>query len=178
MMCLVAGRAVAQEQERKLMDRLTRPNVNLAYDTTQSTFGRPAAFGKVKGAKTKDFGGSKAFSSREYVAKAYGDREKRSWISSLFFSTKNANTKGKYEIPNAAEKYDAKTAPTKDAREAAKSMDTTAYAATDLQYLKRSRFDTSLKEAPPQGGKTPLGYTGSLQPMTIDDVRELLNKNK
>jgi hypothetical protein len=167
--------AHAQQQEEKLMDRLKRgPNSNLTYDTNQSAFGSRSA-GTSKVAKTGDFS-TRSFLSREFISKPYGGTEKRSWFASLFFPAKSANTSGKYEIPNAGQPYGVKDAATKEARDAGKVAGTSAFAATDLQYLKRNRFDASIKAAPPQD-KT-VGYTGDLRPMTIDDVRELLNKNK
>jgi hypothetical protein len=167
--------ARAQQQEEKLMDRLKRgPNSNLTYDTTQSSFGsRSATTGKV--VKTGDFS-TRSFLSREFISKPYAGTEKRSWFANLFFPAKSANTSGKYEIPNASQPYGTKDAPTKEARDAGKLAATSTFAATDLQYLKRNRFDTSIKAAPSQD-KT-VGYTGDLRPMSIDDVRELLNKNK
>jgi hypothetical protein len=183
--------AHAQQQEQSFMDRLKRkpvmadgtdlksrlsrsPNSNLTYDTNQSAFGsRSISTSKV--AKTGEFN-TRTFLSREYISKPYGGSEKRSWFASLLFPAKSANTSGKYEIPNAGTQYGTKESPTREARDAGKVAGTNAFAQTDLPYLKRNRFDTSIKAAPPQN-KT-LGYTGDLRPMTIDDVRELLNKNK
>jgi hypothetical protein len=183
--------AHAQQQEQSFMDRLKRkpvttdgsdlqgrlsrgPNSNLTYDTSQSAFGsRSVSTSKI--AKTGDFN-TRSFVSHEFISKPYGGTEKRSWFASLLFPAKSASTSGKYEIPNAGQQYGTKDAPTKEARDAGKVAGTNAFAATDLQYLKRNRFDASIKAAPPQD--KVLGYTGDLRPMTINDVRELLNKNK
>lgn len=169
--------AHAQQQEEKLVDRLKRgPNSNLTYNTNQSAFGTHAAGpSTTKVVKSGEFN-TRTFLSREFISKPYGGTEKRSWFANLFFPAKNANTSGKYEIPNAGQAYNTKDAPTKEARDADKAAGSNAYAQTDLQYLKRNRFDTSIKAAPPQDKIT--GYTGDLRPMTIDDVRNLLNKNK
>lgn len=167
--------ALAQQQEEKLIDRLKRgPNSNLTYDTNQSTFGNHSA-PSSKVVKTTDFN-TRSFMAREFISKPYAGSEKHSWFASLFFPAKSASTSGKYEIPNASRAYGTKDVPTKEARDAGKVSATTAFAATDLQYLKRNRFDASIKTAPSQD-KT-VGYTGDLRPMSIDDVRELLNKNK
>ncbi|HEV7404365.1 MAG TPA: hypothetical protein VGO11_15600 [Chthoniobacteraceae bacterium] len=170
--------ARAQQQEEKLMDRLKRgPNSNLSYDTNQSAFGSRSASNSTtnKVAKTGDFS-TRSFLAREFISKPYAGTEKRSWFANLFFPAKSANTSGKYEIPNAAQPYGTKEAPTKDARDSGKTAATNAFASTDLQYLKRNRFDASIKPAPSQ--EKTVGYTGDLRPMSIDDVRELLNKNK
>lgn len=167
--------ALAQQQEEKLIDRLKRgPNSNITYDTSQSAFGNHSA-PSGKAVKTSDFN-TRSFMAREFISKPYAGTEKRSWFASLFFPAKSASTSGKYEIPNATQPYGTRDAPTKEARDAGKVSATNAFAATDLQYLKRNRFDTSIKAAPSQD-KT-VGYTGDLRPMSIDDVRELLNKNK
>lgn len=157
------------------MDRLKRgPNSNITYDTNQSSFGARSA-GPTKVVKSGEFN-TRTFLSKEYISKPYAGTEKRSWFASLFFPAKNASTSGKYEIPNATQPYGTKDAPTREARDAAKVAGTNAFVQSDLQYLRRNRFDTSIKAAPSQGA--PVGYTGDLRPMTIDDVRDLLNKNK
>ena len=180
LLCLGAL-AGAQEQDRKLTDRLTRPNMDLKYDTSQSSFGRPSSYsasGKIMG---HDFGGNHGFISHEFYSKPYGGTEKKSWLGNLFFSTKKANTSGQYEIPNAGQAYGTKESPTKEASGMGKTVSTTAFANNDLHYLKRNRFDVSPNKTvsnDPSNLTKPVGYTGDMRPMTIDDVRDLLNKNK
>ena len=181
LLCLGAA-AGAQEQDRKLEERLTRPNMNMTYDTSQSSFGKPSAFQSKGAVSSKEFGGTRSFLSREFLSKPYGGAEKKSWLGNLLsFSSKKADTQGKYEIPNAGTPYGTKAAPTREAYGAQKTAATSAYAQNDLHYLKRNRFDASPNKTvsnDPSNLNKPIGYTGDLRPMTIDDVRELLNKNK
>jgi hypothetical protein len=190
MLLAMGSMAHAQQQEQSFMNRLKRkptvegtdlkariergPNSNLTYDTNQSAFGSHS-ISTTKVAKTGEFN-TRTVLSREFISKPYGGTEKRSRFANLLFPAKSASTTGKYEIPNAGTQYGTKDAPTREARDAGKVAGTNAFAQTDLPYLKRNRFDTSIKAAPPQD-KT-FGYSGDLRPMTIDDVRELLNKNK
>lgn len=170
---LVTGDSViAQEQEKRLEQRLLgKPDLGKVFDSRQgSTFGRQSfATGT---ARVRDFYFTQKFAPKDYDTRAYGGT-KGSWFGDFKFSTREAGTKGNYEIPNAAKKADTKTLPVSDARENSKTMATAAYAKRDRPYLGP---EANRVHRPIPGGQ--VGWSGDLRPMTIDDVRELLNKNK
>jgi hypothetical protein len=168
----------AQQQERKLEDRILKPNLDLQFNLSKSSsFGNRSA--PSKNANVREFAFTQKVAPKEFASKDFGG-SKASWFSKLkFFSRNSASTEGKYAIPNASKKADTKTLSVDDAREASKSMDTAQYAKADRPYLIRGRSQDKLddEKGVPKDNK-PLGWGGSLTPMTIDDVRELLNKNK
>jgi hypothetical protein len=169
---VMGGSVIAQEQEKTLEQRLLGKPDEKAFDLRQgSTFGRQSF---VTGtARVKNFYFTQKFAPKDYDTRAYGGT-KSSWFGNFKFSTREAGTKGNYEIPNATKKADTKTLPVSDARENSKTMSTTAYAKRDRPYLGPEA--NRLHRTVPANGQ--VGWTGDLRPMTIDDVRELLNKNK
>ena len=169
--------AQAQVQEKKLSERLNLTEaeiLKMKYDVRNSTFGDRGV--STREANTKEFGGAHEFGSKSFLSKSFGGT-KSSWFSNVFFKSKDASAKGKYEIPNAGTAYGTRDAATKQARESSKEMGTLAFLPGETKYLKRDRFDASPRTAPDNGGK-PLGYQGKLGQMSIDDIREILNKNK
>jgi hypothetical protein len=171
------GSLCAQEQERKLMDRINRPDLGQSFDLNKSAFGSnrtvstgtarikgfflPARF-RMKSFQSKDFAGSKA---SQYAGQGY--------------ATAGAPTRGKYEIPNAKTKAATKTQLVSDARESSKSMSTARYAPGDAGYKFRGRSQDVLDKEHGGVGVSPIvGYGGDMRPLSIDDVRDLLNKNK
>jgi hypothetical protein len=122
----------------------------------------------------KDFYFTQKTSTKEYGTHGFSG-SKSTWFGDFQFSTKDASSKGRYEIPNAEKKADTKTMAVADAREQDKAMATSSFANADRPYLGREAGRVH-KPLPPN--RAPVGWTGDLKPMTIDDVRTLLNKNK
>lgn len=169
---VLGGSIIAQEQEKTVAQRvLGKPDPLKVFDVRQgSTFGRQSF---VTGtARVKNFYFTQKFAPKDYDTRAYGGT-KGSWFGDFKFATREAGTKGNYEIPNAAKKADTKTLPVSDARENSKTMATAAYAKRDRPYLGP---EANRVHRPITAGQ--VGWSGDLRPMTIDDVRELLNKNK
>jgi hypothetical protein len=106
------------------------------------------------------------------------------------FATIDANARGKYEIPNARKKAETKSAAVKDAREANDKLATRNLPGGDREYLgpesKKVRRAVDPKVlANSHSGGTSVSSTGgtvevggTLRQLSIDDVREILNKNK
>ena len=164
--------AAGQEQERRIEERLLKPNLNLRFDLRQnSTFGRQSF--ETSNARVKDFYFTQRFAPKQYETTAWRGG-KKPWYGDFKFSTGEAATKGKYEIPNAAKQADTKTLPVKDAKESDKEMPTGKYAKHDRSYLGKEAERMNRKL--PAG--TPTESTSELRPLTIDEVRELLNKSK
>jgi hypothetical protein len=173
---LAALSVQAQDQERKLMERLMRPNMEQEYDTRQSRFGNRSSV-EQKSARSKGFLFQQKVNPGEYRSKAYGGT-KTAWTGEFQQGTKQAATRGKYEMVNATRVVPVKTKETTDARESNKGAPTRDYAVRP--FLKRGRSQDRLDA---EGGlpkdNKPIGWTGDkLEPMTIDEVRELLNKSK
>jgi hypothetical protein len=118
---------------------------------------RYAQKAEATGFRTKDFAGSKA-----------------ARVADARYATADARTKD-YAGPNSARAVDTKTAPTDEARESGKTMATRALPGGNRPYL-GPEADRLHKAIEP--GREPR-ITQDLREMkTIEDIRELLNKNQ
>ena len=176
---VAAGRA--QQQERKLLDRIMQPDTTLEFDLRKSSAIGSRAYA-AGSARVKEFhytqkAEPKTFRTREFHG------TKTAWMGDFKFSTKEANSRGKYEIPNAGKSAETKSMRVKQASESDKTMATRALPDGNREYrgsLIRPRSQDRLTQQGPgaQADRTIGWQGGNLKPMTIDDVRELLNKNK
>jgi hypothetical protein len=152
----------AQEQERKLLDRLLKPNMELANPAQDKQFSATGAsvdkrapsksFDARKTSRTKSFAGERAFAAEQFATQNFVAADSRANIS-----TKSQLTKtGTVYFASAAH-----------ATRVAPESDTTLTAATfagNRPFLGR--------------GKSQKALSARDTPLTIEQVRELLNKNK
>jgi hypothetical protein len=162
----------AQEQDRKLYDRITKPNMEQSFNLQNAAGGSSKSFG-TKSANSKGFyfqqkANTGTFRSKEYTG------TKTAWMGDFQFGTKTARTKDYATKPAAT-----KAAPVKDARESGKGAPTKEYVDQQKEFTRRGRSQDRLdaEGGVPKDGK-PVGWDGNMKPMTIDEVRELLNKSK
>jgi hypothetical protein len=152
----------AQDQERKLLDRILKPDMTLGYSMQNMAFyGGGGNVDITKNANVKDFYFIQKFSAKGFDTKQYDAKD--FWQGDFQFATKPANIK----TDDAAQKtYATKAVPVKDARDAGKTL-----ATAGQTYATREA---------PEKGKTSQNhleevYKGKEQ-MNIDQVRDLLNK--
>ena len=155
----------------------------------------------TRSANVKDFNYGQKATTRAYTAGQFWG-SKQSAFSDQRFATRAARSSGNYEIPNATKKADTKTSATKDAREANLAMAVRTLPDGSRQYLGKEskKFKTSVdpNEAAnwrgadgmvTTGGEmgestrgrryvTPVDRFGQMKELSIEDLRELLNKNK
>ena len=155
--------AGAQEQERKLADRLLRPDMSLANPAQDKQFiaaGRTSvdkefvakSFSTGDEAASKNFGGTKGFFARIFGTKNFARADAA------------ANTKPNREIAKANTPF-----TTNDSSLVRQSSDATRTAGTE-EYADQRPFLG-------QGTRQKM-LNQENKPLTIDEVRELLNKNK
>lgn len=155
--------AGAQEQERKLADRLLRPDMSLANPAQDKQFIAAGgtsvdkefvarSFATGDEAASKSFGGAKGFFARIFGTKNFARADAA------------ANTKPNPEIAKANTPF-----TTKDSALVRPSSDATRTASTE-EYADQRPFLG-------QGTRQKM-LNRENQPLTIDEVRELLNKNK
>jgi hypothetical protein len=154
--------ASAQDQERKLVDRLLNPDMSLANRAQNKKFAadqkrgdRPANVGTFyvqQKPAPSTYAGTREFAAGEFHSGAAAAGQK------------TANTTSRTEVQNAG------TTPAtprargvRETRDARKAVASHNYAG-ERPFLARGKSQKSLDRHNP--------------PMTIDDVRELLNKNK
>jgi hypothetical protein len=157
----LAASATAQEQERKLLDRLLKPDMSLQNPVqTKQYVARGST--TTKQAPTKEF----------YVQER---KPEKSFFTRLF-GTKSFNTKSSHY-----ENMQASLATRTRIAKADTRYQTSAY--RDVQSAREadksaavSQFDGSRPFL--IQGKSQKALSQKDQPLTIDQVRELLNKNK
>jgi hypothetical protein len=152
----------AQEQERKLMDRLLRPDMELHNDAQNKKFiadgtsiNKRATVGTFyvqKKSNSKSFWGIGNFFTRQFN-------------SQPFYSGRGVfNTSSQQPTGNSQSAYANQTAPgARDAPQSGKKVAARAYA-DNRPFLDEGKAQKSLNR--------------QNAPLTIDQVRELLNKNK
>lgn len=162
LLCLSCGSAAAwgQIQEKKLADRvLSPPNMALVNAMQGKSFydGKSALSSRT--AQVQDFYlpqrfGVKEFATRNFQSSSY-------WQGDLLFATQEARTK---TDSRDLKLFATKAAEVKDARESGKTYEIRNFAVTP-EFVPDGKSQKSLDQA-------------KKEKMTIDQVRELLNKNK
>jgi hypothetical protein len=115
--------------------------------------------------------------TKDFYVKGYGGT-KTSWFKDLKFGTSKALTEGKYEIPNATKATPVKAVAVKDATGTDKSSPVREFAGA-RPYLKRGPTDHFVEAKGESTDPSANGWRGqSMKPMSIEDVRKLLNTNK
>lgn len=155
--------ARAQEQEQRLIDRLLRPNTALQNsDQDRQFIADRSTVVKSRSTSTRTFytgrkpvlkeaAGLKAFSTRDAVTTAYVERNRQAVLPDASALSKKASlaTRNTVAIPSARENH--------------KQMATSDYAG-NRQFLGKGKSQKALD----QKNAT----------LTVEQVRELLNKNK
>ena len=157
--------ALAQDQERRLMDRLLKPDASLANPAQNKQFSgeRVASFDKP--ARTKTFYSSKtpvvkasSNADRAFTPQQFAARHFRAGESSAYISLRSRVTRNDTVI--------AATAASAGTRVAPESTETTPV----REYASNRPFLDK--------GKSAKSLQAQNKPLTIEQVRELLNKSK
>ena len=153
--------ASAQEQERKLIDRLLKPDMSLQSSLQQKEFTvRGTASTKQKSAKSfyvADRRPEKQFPTGAFRTKEFSTKSSRYQNAEANLSTRTQIAKAAVPFPTAAYR-DVETA-----REANKAVEVAEFSGNRPFLIK---------------GKSQKALSQQDRPLTIDQVRELLNKNK
>lgn len=161
---------------------------NKAYDPSRSAVGSRTYH--AGGARTKEFYFNQKTNPGSYRTRDfYG--AKSAAAGGKKFATREANSRGQYEIPNANKAAETKTAPTKEAWDAGKTAEAKNLHDGQREFLGRESRKVGQSVDPATmsdwrgGGSEHVTNAGSsvekfstLKPLSIEDIRELLNKNK
>jgi hypothetical protein len=150
----------AQDQESKLVDRLLRPDTTLRNDAQNKQFSADGAsinkkatvgtFYVQKKSNSKSFAGTRDFSARQFISQSFQGTRSASGISS-----QRAIGNSPYVTRTACGPRDS---PQSDKKIASRSY------AENRPFLGQGKSQKSLNR--------------QNAPLTIEQVRELLNKNK
>jgi hypothetical protein len=152
----------AQDQERKLIDRLLKPNMSLVNSAQNKQFGAPD-ISITKSAPSRSFHTRDTFLVRPFVAEGafspgqFAARHFRARDTPANISTRSQLTKTN-TVYVASGVYGTRVAPESD-----RSLTTTPFAGS-RPFLGR--------------GKSQKALSARDTPLTISQVRELLNKTK
>ena len=155
--------ASAQDQEKKLVDRLLKPDMALQNDAQNKKFIGDGSASVNKRAnvgsffihqkpRSKDFAGTRDFSTTQFYSQTYRGGRTAHEVSS---QQTVANTKATYANQTAR--------GVRDASQSGKKIASHAYAG-NRPFLDQGTNQKSLNR--------------KKEPLTIEQVRELLNKNK
>lgn len=147
------------------------PNKSFHLGTRSSSPGMGSSF-SAKTARSDGFYIQQKFQPKSFGTEAFATK---SWNGKFQFSTHEAVMKGKYEIPNATKSPDTRTAPTKDARESGKTMAVRDLPDGNRPYLGK---EATKMKTPLDPNNLPKITNDMRELKTIDDVKELLNKNR
>lgn len=158
---LLVAQARAQEQERKLLDRILKPDTTLQSAEQNKQF---IASGEVvtKKAPTRWFLFKKRSAEKEYAGVKNFQAKEFSTTASRY-ANQQADTSTRHKLSKVDEPYRTTAYVTRNAHDSSKVAETSDY--SDVRpFLVKGKSQNSLNSHD--------------RPMTIDEVRELLNKNK
>ena len=157
--------ALAQEQEHRLMDRLLKPDASLANPAQNKKFTGDRATSFDKPARTHSF-----YSSRKPVAKTFVETDREYTLQQFTARHFRAGDSAAYiasrSQPVRNDKLVALPVVAAGTRVAAESSEV----APTREYASNRPFLDK--------GKSPKSLQTQNKPLTIEQVRELLNKSK
>ena len=156
-----AAASSAQQQERKLIDRLLRPDMSLQNEAQDKQFTATGAI-STKKATTKSFYVTSRSPEKEYTnVRSVGVKGFRTKESPL--AQQKANTASRTKSVRIDDLYPTSAYATRAAVDAERTVEVSNYSGT-RPFLGR--------------GKSQKALSAQDRPLTIEQVRELLNKNK
>ena len=165
--------AAAQEQDRKLLDRIERPNMSLDFGAQQRAFFGAKTFQQGGKARVKDFQYAEKFKAKNFLTGAFSG-QKGAWMGDFKYKTSEADTEGAGATKRIVKAHDTKEMPVKSSRDANKDYSTGTYATRTSGFKGKSQEKIDL-EGPQAVTNIQDGTFTELK--TIDDIRNLLNKN-
>jgi hypothetical protein len=160
---LFCAAASAQEQERKLIDRVLKPNTELQGSEQNKAFSGGKAFDRAGSLQVKNFEFVEKVRPKDYNAGTFTGA--KSWAGNFSFAARAANTKAG-AIPSVTDKiYETKPVVVKESPEAGKTVATRETQTGEFLIQGKSQRLFDYENA-------------NRRTMSIDEVRTLLNKNK
>ncbi|MBU3665195.1 MAG: hypothetical protein FGM15_04860 [Chthoniobacterales bacterium] len=161
---LFASAALAQQQDQSLMERIMNPQRDKANPMGSKKFEAQPFEGR-EFAGARDFGGTKAAPTREFGTRKFlGIRNP--WFGPKEYATDAARGLRKYALSDRI--YGSRAVDTPEAYDAERGMAVRSPGMdTTKQFLGRGKSQDAIDAASPAG-----------KPLSIDEVRELLNRNR
>jgi hypothetical protein len=162
---IFAATAVAQQQEQRMMDRIMNPDRDRANPMGAKAFSAKPFEGKAfRG--TGEYTGVKSAQTKEFTTREFlGIRNP--WFGKKVFSTEAARDLNRYVLADRG--YASRSVETRPARDEGRAAYTVNRTEADAEraFLGRGKSQDSINTSYPSGGA-----------LSIDEVRELLNRNR
>ena len=172
-LCLASSSQGADSDQEKRIAKILHPDRTLSYYSGEHTLGGMKSFG-TDSAKSKEFNFSQKFHPTGYSSEKGFKGAKSDWKGDAKFTTTTARSEGTRKMLDTDKKAATKSASTKEDWQSSKKRST-----REDQYANREFLGPESKKL---HENTPItkgnSWKGDLQPMTIDEVRDLLNKPK
>ncbi len=148
------------------------PDETKTFNPATARFGNRAAVAD-KQARTGEFRFNNSVRTKEFGAKDFGT--KSAWLSKLNFGTKDAP--GQKDAREAGKSADTKDYAVSEAREAGRSAAIPTVVDGERKFLgpENDRMKRGIR--PEDQAKFENSWAGELKPLTVEDVKKLLNKN-
>jgi hypothetical protein len=169
---LAPAQEAGQRTEVRRQQVFGEPDQNRTFDLKQlSPFGRAGDTFRTKAASSDSFYFQQKFQPKSANTKEF--KTDSFWAGNFMFSTKEAATKS-YETREAA----TKTAPTRTARDTDKTASTRPFVPGEKEARIRGRSQDEFDRDGPSSKVQRQSWSGDLRPLTVEDVRDILNKSK
>jgi hypothetical protein len=177
-LCLASSSMAAptkpDSDQEKHISKILHPDRTLSYYSGEHTLGGMKSFGTHSTKSQKDFNFSQKFHPSGYASEKGFKGSKTDWKGDAKFTTKAAGTEGSRKMLDTSKKAAIKTAATKEDWQSSKKAPT-----REDRYAKREFLGPESKKLHANTPESKMNsWKGDLQPMTIDEVRDLLNKPK
>ncbi len=172
---LVPG-AQAQEQERGFKERvLGEADRTMEFKGWDKSFHSGKGKYGAKNAGTRKFNFTQKFRATAFATQDYPGT-KGAWGGDFLYKTGAARTEGDHPIPKINSEYATVEVQSDNAKESEKTAQTSTNRDADRNYL-GSEAD-KIKSSGKDNSAVSSGWQGKLLVLSIDDIRELLNKSK
>lgn len=166
---VLAGAARAQEQERKMLDRIQRPDMNLSSPLqTKNYAGTGGLVIKNASLGEKSFSGTKAASMQKFAGARSFLGIKNPWFGNRTYDARPAGLSSRGGLAKLDTGYEVKDAATRSFPSGSKSVPLNSGSVAAGPFLNQGGAQGALDQITDKVKKE----------MTIDEVRELLNKNR
>ncbi len=159
------------------MDRIERPDMNLRYDAKKNFFGAKS-YGGAGSANVKEFYFPQKFRAKDFLTGNYSGG-KNFWMGDFKYATKDARgvaaVTGQKNSTAAAKTFDTKSMPVKSAYDSDKNYTSSTFATRQWSGRGKSQDKIDLEG---EGALSSIHDGDFKQLKTVEDVRQLLNKNK
>lgn len=153
------------------MEEIERPDTTREFALGAANFGGPKTV-HTNAARTKEFQYQNRTQTKEFRTAGY--TTKGSWLGNFRYETKAAEIK---TAPEAKKSARTRTFATRESPDANREARTRALPEGNRPFLVQGRRQAEFDTKGPASQAPTQSWEGDLKPLTVEDVKKLLNKN-